>query len=130
MLPTIRSTSRAAPVADQIDRQAVSGDAVDDREVGHRQSCVVAEQTPRGHADLTGDLDDALDRHPLQRVPVPGRHVEQLEGCARRRAEQLRAQLHPLAQRLIERGQAAGVVRPDCVTLDRPGAGGPTGLGE
>ena len=34
------------------------------------------------------------------------------------RAQQIRAQLHPLAQQLIERGQAAGVVRPDCVTQD------------
>lgn len=34
------------------------------------------------------------------------------------RARQLRARLHPLAQRLIERGQAAGVVRADCETQD------------
>lgn len=34
------------------------------------------------------------------------------------RARQLRAQLHPLAERLIERGKVAGVVRPDCVTQD------------
>lgn len=34
------------------------------------------------------------------------------------RAKQLRAQLHPLAARLIERGQAAGVVRRDCETQD------------
>jgi|SRR5581483_7493498 len=34
------------------------------------------------------------------------------------RARQFRAQLHPLAAQLIERGQAAGVVRADCVTQD------------
>jgi AcrR family transcriptional regulator len=34
------------------------------------------------------------------------------------RARQLRAQLHPLAEQLIERGKAAGVVRPDCATQD------------
>jgi AcrR family transcriptional regulator len=34
------------------------------------------------------------------------------------RAQQIRAHLHPLAQQLIERGQAAGVVRADCVTQD------------
>jgi AcrR family transcriptional regulator len=34
------------------------------------------------------------------------------------RARQIRAQLHPLAHQLIERGRAAGVVRPDCETQD------------
>ena len=34
------------------------------------------------------------------------------------RGREIRSQLHPLAQRLIERGQAAGVVRRDCVTQD------------
>ena len=34
------------------------------------------------------------------------------------RAHQIRAQLHPLAARLIERGKAAGVVRADCETQD------------
>jgi AcrR family transcriptional regulator len=34
------------------------------------------------------------------------------------RARQFRVQLHPLAQQLIERGQAAGVVRTDCTTQD------------
>src|ERR671933_305902 len=34
------------------------------------------------------------------------------------RARQLRAQLHPLAEQVIERGKAAGVVRPDCATQD------------
>jgi AcrR family transcriptional regulator len=34
------------------------------------------------------------------------------------RARQYRAQLHPLAHKLIERGQAAGVLRPDCETQD------------
>lgn len=34
------------------------------------------------------------------------------------RARQLRAQLHPLAAQLIERGKAAGVVRADCETQD------------
>src|SRR5919199_1545165 len=34
------------------------------------------------------------------------------------RARQLRARLHPLADQLIERGKAAGVVRADCETQD------------
>jgi hypothetical protein len=34
------------------------------------------------------------------------------------RAQQIRSQLHPLAAQLIERGQAAGVVRADCETQD------------
>src|SRR5581483_5639777 len=34
------------------------------------------------------------------------------------RAQQIRAQLHPLAAELIERGKASGVVRPDCETQD------------
>jgi AcrR family transcriptional regulator len=34
------------------------------------------------------------------------------------RARQFRARLHPLAEQVIERGKAAGVVRPDCVTQD------------
>jgi AcrR family transcriptional regulator len=34
------------------------------------------------------------------------------------RARQIRAQLHPLAAQLIERGQVAGVVRRDCETQD------------
>jgi AcrR family transcriptional regulator len=34
------------------------------------------------------------------------------------RARQLRAQLHPLAAQLIDRGKAAGVVRADCATQD------------
>jgi AcrR family transcriptional regulator len=34
------------------------------------------------------------------------------------RAKQIRAQLHPLAAQVIERGKAAGVVRADCETQD------------
>jgi AcrR family transcriptional regulator len=34
------------------------------------------------------------------------------------RAVMLRKKLHPLAAQIIERAQAAGVVRPDCVTQD------------
>src|SRR3954468_22655212 len=34
------------------------------------------------------------------------------------RATQIRARLHPLAARIIERGKAAGVVRDDCETQD------------
>ncbi len=37
---------------------------------------------------------------------------------ASKRATQQRAQLHPLAAKLIERAQAAGVVRPDATTQD------------
>ena len=38
--------------------------------------------------------------------------------AAPERARQIRTQLHPLAAQLIERGQAAGVVRSDCETQD------------
>ena len=37
---------------------------------------------------------------------------------ATHRAVKLRKKLHPLAAQIIERAQAAGVVRPDCVTQD------------
>lgn len=84
-------------------------------------------------AELTALFEQALaDPDPWESIVRA--HEQMLENQARNRglkelllgttpeapdrARQLRAQLHPLAAQLIERGQAAGVVRPDCATQD------------
>ena len=84
-------------------------------------------------AELTAIFEEAL-RDPDPWHAVVWVHEKFLENQARNRglkelllgttpeapdrARQLRKQLHPLAEQVIERGKAAGVVRSDCVTQD------------
>ena len=84
-------------------------------------------------AELTAIFQEALEQDdPWESIVWC--HERQLEHQARNRglrelllgttpeapdrARQYRAQLHPLAHKLIERGQAAGVLRSDCETQD------------
>jgi AcrR family transcriptional regulator len=84
-------------------------------------------------AELTALFEEALaDGDPWQSIVWV--HEQFLEHQARNRglkelllgttpeapdrARQLRGQLHPLAEQLIDRGKAAGVVRADCATQD------------
>ncbi|MCU1346609.1 MAG: transcriptional regulator, TetR family [Acidimicrobiia bacterium] len=83
--------------------------------------------------ELTAIFEEALEQaDPWESVVWC--HARQLEHQARNRglrelllgttpeapdrARQYRAQLHPLAERLIQRGRAAGVLRADCETQD------------
>jgi AcrR family transcriptional regulator len=84
-------------------------------------------------AEMTALFEEALD-NPDPWESIVWCHERLLEHQARNRGlkelllgttadapergREIRAQLHPLAQRLIERGQVAGVVRPDCETQD------------
>jgi len=84
-------------------------------------------------AEMTGLFEEALC-NPNPWESIVWCHEQLLEHQARNRGlkelllgttadapergREIRARLHPLAQQLIERGQAAGVVRPDCETQD------------